>query len=191
MARVPFPRSTRSIRIPFGVVAVALLATGIVGAYLLSQPSSPSPAASAPVGPLGIEWGVPENSSGSTSVGCPATLGHYCYQLEIAGGEALALSGAELGLRNTSGGWVAWPASPGNDTISLACANDAGTCAEYDAAIATWTVYGSDPTTFLGGETVVVFTAGTGPSFGLHGDALVLTDAAEGIANGDVANPFP
>ncbi len=188
MERVPSPRSTR---ITFGVVAAALLARGIVGAYLLSQPPSPSPVASAPIGPGGLAWGAPENSSGSTSVGCPAAPGHYCYPIEIAGGAALALSGAELSLRNASGGSVAWPAPPGNDTISLTCANGTGTCALYDSANAMWTVYGSNPTSFLGGETLVVFTPGTGPSFGLQGDALVLTDAADGITNGDVANPFP
>lgn len=190
MTRDPPRRSTLSARLMFGVVAAALLSAGIVGWYLAS-PTSPPPVPSAPTAPYGPSWGTPVNSSGAVSVGCPAVSGHYCYEIELAGGGNFELTGVELSLRNGSGESVAWPAPPANDTVSLECAYPPGACAQYDSAAATWTVYGANPTTLVGGETVVISTAGIGPTFGLRGDALVLTDPEEGLTYGTVSNPFP
>jgi hypothetical protein len=174
----------------FVAIAVVLALAGGLLSYTVSQPSNAG-GSSPPLAPWGPSWGTPVNASGSAPPGCPLATGHYCYSIEIAGGGEFEISGIQFGLRNGTDQPIPWPASPANDTVSLECPNVTGRCGQYDTAAATWTIYGSTPGILIGGETVVIYTAGTGPAYGLLGDSLALYDASEGLTNGMDSNPFP
>jgi len=127
-------------------------------------------ARAAPLGTV-FSWGVPVNSTGVAIEGCPSSVGHYCYAIEIAGaGQGVTTSNVLLALRTSIGTTVPWPSGT---TVSLLIPTSRSVVATYSTVNQTWTLVPPFNGDFSGGDTVVIYTAGTGSQYGLFGDQLV------------------
>jgi hypothetical protein len=124
--------------------------------------------------PLGsvFSWGIPVNATGTTAEGCPASSGHYCYSLEIAGaGSGVNISNIALSLRNSAGASVPWPAV----TVSLFSPTSSDSVATYSTSTGTWSLVSPYTGALTGGDTITIYTSSTGAGEGLLGDELVAT----------------
>jgi len=123
--------------------------------------------------PLGasLSWGTPYNVTGTQAQGCPATTGHYCYSIEIAGaGNGIATSNILLTLRNVEGATVPWPT--GID-VSLFSPSNISAVATYDTVLANWTLEPPFDGALSSGFTLEFYTAEIGAGNGLMGLQLV------------------
>ncbi len=160
-----------------GSIIVGTIAVMLVVSYyaLLLAPSSPN---CLDCGVPAFAWGVPVNESGTTPAGCPTAAGHYCYSIEVAGSD-IQLQNLSLSLRSSNGTLVAWPAPPWADTVHLINANSVP-AAEYSTSKATWSPSPSY-SGVTGGESIVIYTFGLGPFFGLRGLALVASSSGPNV----------
>ena len=139
--------------------------------------------------PLGQEfaWGTPLNLTGTVGPGCPATTGHYCYGIEIAGaGGGVTTSNILLSLQNAAGTTHPWPT--GID-ISLFSPTNSSAVASYDPATDTWTLVPPYGGVLGGGFSLTFYTAGTGASNGLLG-LQVVAIGQNGFSGGVPSNAF-
>lgn len=123
---------------------------------------------SRPLGPS-FGWGSATNATGTTPTGCPVAVGHYCYTVEITY-SSTNTSHVALSLCTVTGATVAWPAGV---TISLISPITIGAVATYSTTTGLWTLVAPFTGTFMGGMTLVIYTAGTGAANGLFGDEIV------------------
>jgi len=182
---------TRS-RALFTIVAVAVA----VAFAAIALAASPGPAPSnpgTPTGPFGFAWGQPLNESGTSAPGCPATVGHYCYSVEIvmigAGAPTTVLQ-MQLSLRSAGGAAIPWPETPASDLVSLISPVSGAAVSVYDTATSSWTLVGNFTGAFGAGYTVAVFTGGSGAAYGLLGDELVYT-GVNGVTGTVPSAAFP
>jgi len=180
-----------SSRVYFVVIAVTVVGVALWAWYVVGSPSASPVNHLSPIGEHGFAWGAPANATGSTPSGCPSAVGHYCYRIEIAGvPSGASVSNVALSLRNDSGLAMGWPSPPANDTVSLICPRVAGTCATYDTFAGGWTLNGSFSGVLGAGDSVAIYTAGTGAAYGLLGVQLV-EQGIDGFSGTTVSNPFP
>ena len=137
--------------------------------------------------PLGsvFGWGPPINDTGTTTVGCPSSNGHYCYSIEIADASGgVGTSNIFLSLMNAEGAILTWPMGI---TISLISPANASAVATFNTTTSTWTLVPPYAGALSPGFTLVFYMANT------SGGLLGLTVAATGITGftGTVtSNPF-
>jgi len=95
-------------------------------------------------------------------------------------------------LRSSVGAPLPWPSGSNTDVIWLVSPFDGyPVVAQFDTATFAWSLYGNFTGAVWAGYTVVVFTGGTGPYYGLQGDQLEML--IQGI-NGSAtipSNSFP
>jgi hypothetical protein len=179
---------TATLRVVLGAFAVA-----VACAVLLLATTAVSVPPPTPCGlecGMGPSWGQPLNLTGNVSVGCPEASGHYCYSIEIAGtGYLHNISSFFLSLRNATGAAVPWPGYPG-DTVSLISPLTSQVCAVYDTQTGNWSLNESYSGDISGGYTVVIYTGGIGPAFGLKNLEIVWT-GVNGVSGVVPSNPFP
>jgi hypothetical protein len=150
--------------------------------------SSPAPeCAGATSTPLGTEfaWAYPTNETGITETGCPATAGHFCYAIVIAGaGNGVSTSNVQLSLRSVSGAAIPWP--PSITSISLVSPTGP-VVATYSTTNESWVPVGSFSGLLTSGMAVVIYTTG-GP--GLFNDEIVAT-GENGYSGNVLSAAFP
>ena len=187
----PTPRRPRGLsdRGFRAIVVASLVAMLLFALALFELPTStPLPACGGFDCSSMFSWGTPMNQTGSAPPGCPLVSGHYCYTIEIVG--------ANLNVRNmnlslaTVNGTIPWPSIPASDTVSLLSPEYGAPVAYFDTATFSWTTDGNFTGVVGGGFTIVVFTGGTGATFGLRGDTLVL-HGANGATLTVPSNTFP
>ena len=126
-----------------------------------------------PFQPLGtaFSWATPINATGTEVAGCPSPSGHYCYVLEIAGaGQGVTTSDILLALANSTGAIVGWP---GGIVVSLLLPTNASAVATFDPITSQWTLFPPYTGSLSGGDSMVFYSTGTGPSNSLRGLSVV------------------
>lgn len=165
------------------VIVLAVIVAAAVALLVVFPPSSPSPTCTGPaICALTLSWETPLNHTGSTFEGCPSTVGHYCYSIEMVGGPSI--ENLTLSLRSSVGATIPWP-SPSPDVVSLV--NSVGAIpSSYGTANSTWTPR-INSTVFGGVNTLVIYTPQTGSEYGLAGDSIL----ARIVGSGGISGSFP
>lgn len=152
------------------VLAIFLAAVGVAGIILLATlPPAPRTLGCALECGSFMSWGSPLNTSGSISVGCPSSVDHYCYSIELAGWD-VSIESFLLSLRSPDGSGVPWP-YPSVDAVSLVNPENS-IVATYSTISSSWTPQ-FNTSVVIGGDTVVIYTSQVGPGYGLDGLSIV------------------
>ncbi|MGA8303669.1 MAG: archaellin/type IV pilin N-terminal domain-containing protein [Thermoplasmata archaeon] len=164
------------------LVAITVVLAAVL--YVLISGLTHGPG-SAPLG-TNFGWGVPVNSTGSTSTQCTVVT-HYCYSIEVAAaGGGLTTSSVTLSLRNAGGATQAWPA--GGVTIYLVTPTSAATVATYTTGTSAWANVGTFNGAFASGQTIVIYATAVG-GIGLFGDSIVAIGSS-GYSGTVISNSF-
>jgi len=180
-------RTRWAIAVGIGCLLGIAVAFGVLAT---STAPSPSEGACLPCGGPLFSWGAPFNYTDASGGGCVATVGHYCYSIEIAGDSMSSPSEMNLSLRSPIGAILPWPVYPAPDTVWLFSPLVGSPVAEFSTITFSWTSLGGFQGTVSGGFTLVIFTGGIGASYGLHGDEIVLT-GVNGFHGTVPSNSFP
>jgi hypothetical protein len=132
-------------------------------------------------------WGTPYNLSGTTAVGCPLAVGHYCYSLEISRADVITTYNFGFAMLGPSPCGL-WP--PGT-SVSLVAPPASGVVANYNMTEGGWDLVPPFNGTLAGGDTFMFYTSATGAGEGMAG-IQVCASGLDGFTAGWVASsPFP